>query len=243
MKKIKYTSLVLLGLILAAAICSIELHLTYSRVMATENPAPDIQNVLDLPECRQSDTITLSVYLQDINIQDVSALQGTLEYDNRLFTIEESDFLPTENTSVQACSFDADSGMFEIKYNSSIDIQDGSLLLQIRLHVAQDAPAGKTTVCVTHFGWLNAGNTKMTEIDHRIPARLFILEPASKTGDVNSDGSINLTDAKIIMQYYNGIQDLDTLQLQCADVNADSVVNLIDAKLIMKYYNGEIQKF
>lgn len=243
MKNIKYPLRALIGLILIAAVCSTECHLTYSSAAAAEASGPDIQNVLDLSECRQGDTITLSVYLQGANIQDVSRLQGTLEYDSRLFTVEDSDFLPTERSAVQACSFDANSCVFEVQYSSGIDLQDGSLLLQIQLHAAMDAPAGKTTICVTHFGWLSSDHAQMTEIEHRIPARLFILEPESKTGDVNADGSINLTDAKIIMQYYNGIQELDTVQMQCADVNSDGIVNLIDAKLIMKYYNGEISKF
>jgi len=60
---------------------------------------------------------------------------------------------------------------------------------------------------------------------------------------VNQDGEINLTDAKLVMKYYNGEIELDVQQEKNADTNGDGKVNLIDTKRIMQYYNREIESW
>lgn len=62
-------------------------------------------------------------------------------------------------------------------------------------------------------------------------------------GDVNEDGSINLTDAVYILLAYNGEKTLTSAQNMAADTTKDGSVNLLDALQIMKYFNGEIQAF
>lgn len=56
-------------------------------------------------------------------------------------------------------------------------------------------------------------------------------------GDVNLDGKVTLTDAKMIMQYCNKAKKLSAEQKTNADVNGDGKINLTDAKLVMKIYN------
>lgn len=56
-------------------------------------------------------------------------------------------------------------------------------------------------------------------------------------GDVNLDGKVTLTDAKLIMQYCNKAKKLSAVQKKNADVNGDGKINLVDAKLVMKIYN------
>lgn len=171
---------------------------------------------------------------------------GTLEYDSSLFTVEKADIIPAESGKVQSWSFDQKSGTFDIQYSSDITIQDGGMMLQIRLHTASDASTGKTTLCVTQMKWSGSASQQMVEIEHRVPARITIAEAetlAAEVGDVNQDGKVNLTDAKLVMQYYNGAKMLDGQQKKNADTNGDGKINLTDAKLIMKYYNGEIAGF
>jgi len=55
-------------------------------------------------------------------------------------------------------------------------------------------------------------------------------------GDVNSDGSVDLRDATLIMQYYTKLIPDSGLDLTAADVNDDGTVDLRDATLIMQYY-------
>ena len=70
-------------------------------------------------------------------------------------------------------------------------------------------------------------------------------------GDVNGDDKINLIDALMIMQHYNGVRTLSSVEgagevgseMERADVNGSGTVTLVDALLIMKKYNGEIADF
>ena len=70
-------------------------------------------------------------------------------------------------------------------------------------------------------------------------------------GDVDGNGAINLIDALMIMQHYNGVRTLSEVEgqnevgseMERADVNGSGTVTLVDALLIMKRYNGEITSF
>ena len=70
-------------------------------------------------------------------------------------------------------------------------------------------------------------------------------------GDVNGDDKVNLIDALMIMQHYNGVRTLSSVEgagevgseMERADVNRSGTVTLVDALLIMKKYNGEILDF
>lgn len=243
MIKIKKLAIGIFGVILGTAFLFQNKDIKSSVIFAAETGSRQIKTAVDVSECRQGDTVTLSIYLDGSSMQDISGLNGTLEYDNRLFTVETTDFMPIENDLAQDWSFRPSDCTFAIQYKSGITIPDGGLLLQIKLHVAEDVPAGKTTVCVTHFGWQSSDFQKTAELEHRIPVQMMLKPLETLLGDVNGDGSINLTDAKLIMQYYNGIKELNSQQLQNADVNKDGSVSLTDAKLIMKYYNKEISKF
>ena len=68
-------------------------------------------------------------------------------------------------------------------------------------------------------------------------------EKAFVLGDVNGDGKIDTTDAKLIMQYDLGMIDETVLNLSAADVNGDGKVDTTDAKLIMQFDLGLINKF
>ncbi len=53
-------------------------------------------------------------------------------------------------------------------------------------------------------------------------------------GDVNGDGKVDTTDAKLIMQYNLALIDETALNLSAADVNGDGDMDTTDAKLIMQ---------
>ena len=53
-------------------------------------------------------------------------------------------------------------------------------------------------------------------------------------GDVNGDGKVDTSDAKLIMQYDLGLIDEEDLLLVAADINGDGKVDTSDAKLIMQ---------
>ena len=66
---------------------------------------------------------------------------------------------------------------------------------------------------------------------------------AIQFGDVNGDGRVDTTDAKLIMQYDLGILDETALNLSVADVNGDGKIDTTDAKLIMQLDLGIITEF
>ena len=68
-------------------------------------------------------------------------------------------------------------------------------------------------------------------------------QPQILLGDVNGDGQVDTTDAKLVMQYDLDLIDETGLELDAADVNGDGQVDTTDAKLIMQLDLGLIQKF
>lgn len=229
----------------AAAVCLVlGICTLFGKAYAAESKW-DIEHTLDAAECKQGGTLLLSVTLKGeskTKTSEMTSLSGILEYDTSLFSVGKNDILPAERDkdAVKECTFDAETGKFMIQYASKVTIKDADALLQIRLHVADDATTGNTTVCVTNMEWSGPDDKDKQEIEHRIPSHITI--QASKTaaaGDVNGDGRADLTDARLMMQYYNGADVLDSQQQKNADVNGDGKINLTDVKLVMQYYNGE----
>lgn len=205
----------------------------------------EIAHTLDASECRQGGTLLLSVTLKGekkTKTSEITGLGGILEYDTSLFTVGKDDILPAAKDAVTACAFDADNGKFTVTYAPKVSVKDADALLQIRLHVAQDATVGKTTVCVTNMEWSGSEEKDRQEIEHRIPAYITIQAAETAAGDVNGDGRTDLKDAGLILRYYNGAAVPDSRQEKCADVNGDGKINLTDVKLVMQYYNGETDK-
>ena len=71
----------------------------------------------------------------------------------------------------------------------------------------------------------------------------FTPKPDVVLGDVNGDGVVDTTDAKLIMQYDLGLIDETALTLEAADVNGDGAVDTTDAKLVMQLDLGLIEEF
>lgn len=61
-------------------------------------------------------------------------------------------------------------------------------------------------------------------------------------GDVNGDGTIDKTDAGIILDYEAGLRKAAP-PLKTADVSGDGIIDSNDAVLIMQYAAGKITKF
>lgn len=239
----------IMAVILAMVLCMHAGYLNIDAAVTADAGEWNIEHKLDVAECKQGDTVHLAVNLKrgssSEDKQAISVLEGVLEYDNSLFTVSENDIQPVESGKVTKQSFDENTCVFRIEYDSDITVADGAPLLQLALHVNGAATTGKTTVCITHLEWRSTASAQMTETEHRVPSAITIAEAEKKAvlGDANLDNKINLVDVKYIMQAYNGTRKLSSSQQLNADVNQDGKVNLVDAKLIMQYYNGEIQSF
>lgn len=81
----------------------------------------------------------------------------------------------------------------------------------------------------------------MKAIDAVLRAEMVI--STAQAGDVNGDGAVNTTDARLVLQYAVGkISDSD-LDLSVADVNGDGQINTTDARLILQFAVGKINNF
>lgn len=69
---------------------------------------------------------------------------------------------------------------------------------------------------------------------------LFALTAFGITGDVNSDGGINIIDARICLQIALGFIQPSSTQSSSCDVNGDGQVTLADAQQIAQYAIGQI---
>lgn len=62
-------------------------------------------------------------------------------------------------------------------------------------------------------------------------------------GDVDGDGKITSTDARLTLQVYAGKISGDSLNTAAADVDGDNKITSTDARLILQYYAGKIKSF
>lgn len=84
----------------------------------------------------------------------------------------------------------------------------------------------------------NYSDTTMAGEKKTVVGSLSVTKAINK-GDVNMDGAISLVDATYLLQYYNGVRDLNEIQLDVGDVNGSGNINLTDVLWILKKYNGE----
>ena len=66
-------------------------------------------------------------------------------------------------------------------------------------------------------------------------------EPADTLGDINNDGSVDASDASLVLAEYakvqtGGNQTFTESQTNAADVNKDDVIDASDASKILAYY-------
>lgn len=73
--------------------------------------------------------------------------------------------------------------------------------------------------------------------------KTLVKKAESKLGDINNDGKVDTTDARLALQHAVGKITLKADQLTAGDVNADSKVDTTDARLILQYAVGKIDSF
>ena len=69
------------------------------------------------------------------------------------------------------------------------------------------------------------------------------VEETGLLGDVDEDGSITSTDARLTLQFYAGKIGEEDLNIALADVDGDGTITSTDARLILQKYAGKIEDF
>ena len=73
---------------------------------------------------------------------------------------------------------------------------------------------------------------------------VFVWEnPDVELGDINEDGKVDTTDARLALQHAVGKIQLTESQIFAGDVNTDNKVDTTDARLILQKAVGKIDKF
>jgi len=67
--------------------------------------------------------------------------------------------------------------------------------------------------------------------------------PAVGYGDVNKDGIIDTTDARLVLQHIVGKISLEHDEIQAADVSGNGKIDTVDARMILQYIVGKIAYF
>lgn len=71
----------------------------------------------------------------------------------------------------------------------------------------------------------------------------FTPDAVALSGDVNGDGKVDTTDARLVLQHAVGKSLLKEEEQMIADVNGDGRVDTTDARLILQYAVGKIEAF
>lgn len=126
---------------------------------------------------------------------------------------------------------------------SGLTVDDESLVnvefIENRYVLTGLAP-GEIQICVT----VDAVFSQYEDL--RLYTTLTVIEPKPSTGvlgDVDSDGDITSTDARLVLQYFSRkISDI-FLDLSVADVDGDKQITSTDARLILQYSVKKIDTF
>ena len=97
---------------------------------------------------------------------------------------------------------------------------------------------------------LSAALSTILLLSAMVPASATVLRPEDVTpgavalsGDVNGDGKVDTTDARLVLQHAVGKSVLKEEEQMMADVNGDGRVDTTDARLILQYTVGKISDF
>lgn len=112
-------------------------------------------------------------------------------------------------------------------------------------YIDQKTSANGSVVFDVYPSELVSGKTYYISLSNNADSDSGLLNVASfkyydafTLGDVNDDGSIDSTDARLALQHYVGLRTLESTQFLAADVNFDNLVDSTDARLILQYYVG-----
>ncbi|MBQ8724391.1 MAG: dockerin type I repeat-containing protein, partial [Oscillospiraceae bacterium] len=99
-----------------------------------------------------------------------------------------------------------------------------------------------TGICEIQVKGINAAGDASAESVY-VSVKERVVVSVENIGDANADGTVNITDATVILQYYSCLASGVAMRFEggfnryYADANGDGELNLTDASLVLKYYS------
>lgn len=211
------------------------------------------------------DTVNIDVALslaEGQNTAELGGIQLALTYDSTLFTYagiapsssvdfiaNAADDVPSEDAAVNSflVAHDDGAGTVQLVYvNAALMPRNASeTLFTVNFTVKADAAPGSTgSFAVSSEGAYSTVAQLVTGTG--VTGETFtvtVQESTGLLGDVNGDGTIDVTDGAFVFQHIVGIITLDSAQTACADVDGSGVIDVTDAALIMQYVVGIVTAF
>lgn len=201
-------------------------------VITFTTSAPASTMSVDKVTAKPGDQVTVKVNLSDKS--GMSSGSFILQYDNTKVTPKSI----TQGSLIQGVTFVSNlnyaTNQIRVAWMGTNAINTGGDLCSIVFEVK----AGLTDQ-VTNLD-LSQPVLK-TFTDQTLPCNVvngYIDIRTVKMGDVNMDGSIDLSDAIMVLRSYVGLDTLTSTQTKAADVTKDGSVDLSDAIKILRYYVG-----
>lgn len=173
-------------------------------------------------------TLSLKASIADLQRLD---MQLTLTGYENITAVADCPLNVTVSNNVATITYDAQNG-------SGVDMRSGvAVLTMTKSGDSQGIASDSKSIASKDANGALSPITKPTVTDDPYGGYEY--------GDVNGDGSINVLDAILLLQYCAGMSaaQLDDVQLARADVAYDGSVNVLDAILMLRYCAGMSVKF
>ena len=173
-------------------------------------------------------TLSLKANIADLQRLD---MQLTLNGYTDITAVTDCPLNVTVNNNVATITYNAPNG-------SGVDMRSGVAVLTMKKSGASQSIISEPKAIATKDA--NGALSPITQ-----PTVTDDPYGGYEYGDVNGDGSINVLDAILLLQYCAGMSaaQLDDVQLARADVAYDGSVNVLDAILMLRYCAGMSVKF
>ncbi len=187
----------------------------------------EAQPVVHVTEETQAQTVTVKLTAKDLEGANVSSTNGvvTVTFDSAALTLTNV-LVNGDYISVNQADGSVTFGYVKMDGFAANDVI-ATLVFDV-----QDTSAASITVTYKEVNDTTPNFSKEIELDGE-----------GLLGDVNGDGKVDTTDAKLIMQLDLGLITENDLIMEVADVNGDGKVDTTDAKLIMQLDLGLIPDF
>lgn len=186
---------------------------------------------MEAVHARAGEEVTVSVKLE--NNPGITSMRFTLDYDTEVLTMTDFEFGEALSSMNRASSDKYDSPYSFSMYSAEKDFNDNGIIATIRFKVNENAEDGEYMIGINYDPddvFNIAGDGIEVDIEEG-----FICVDADETGDVNSDGSINMRDIVLLQQVING-WDVK-YNKQAADFNKDTKLNMRDIVALQQYIN------